>query len=95
MKYYIIVNNSCQSKKKDHLLNIYKPFQDRITHHLSDVEPLQEREKSQSRGDFQKMRAKQQMDEDLQGYQVFHPHYITFSIFKSKFIEDLQGYQAL
>ena len=31
---------------------------------------LQEREKSQSRGDFQKMRAKQQMDEDLQGYQV-------------------------
>ena len=70
MKYYIIVNNSCQSKKKDHLLNIYKPFQDRISHHISDVEPLQEREKSQSRGDFQKMRAKQQMDEDLQGYQV-------------------------
>ena len=66
----IIVNNSCQSKKKDHLLNIYKPFQDRISHHISDVEPLQEREKSQSRGDFQKMRAKQQMDEDLQGYQV-------------------------
>ena len=75
MKYYIIVNNSCQSIKKNHLLNIYKPFQDRITHHLSDVEPLQEREKSQSRGDFQKMRAKQQMDEDLQGYQVFHPHH--------------------
>ena len=41
------------------------------------------------------MRAKQQMDEDLQGYQVFNPHYITFSIFKSKFIEDLQGYQVL
>ena len=75
MKYYIIVNNSCQSKKKDHLLNTYKPSQDRITHHLSDVEPLQEREKSQSRGDFQKMRAKQQMDEDLQGYQVFHHHH--------------------
>merc|ERR1712106_368977 len=27
-----------------------------------------EREKAQSRGDFQKLRAKQQMDEDLQGY---------------------------
>ena len=27
-----------------------------------------EREKSQSRGDFQKLRARQQMDEDLQGY---------------------------
>ena len=27
-----------------------------------------EREKSQSRGDFQKLRAKQQMEEDLQGY---------------------------
>ena len=28
-----------------------------------------EREKAQSRGDFQKLRARQQMEEDLQGYQ--------------------------
>ena len=27
-----------------------------------------EREKAQSRGDFQKLKMKQQMDEDLQGY---------------------------
>ena len=27
-----------------------------------------EREKAQSRGDFQKLRARQQMEEDLQGY---------------------------
>ena len=40
----------------------------------------QEREKSQSRGDFQKMRAKQQMDEDLQGYQVFQISTWTWTI---------------
>ena len=42
---------------------------------LDSLEPVfccrefsKEREKAQSRGDFQKLRAKQQMDEDLQGY---------------------------
>ena len=43
----------------------------------------QEREKSQSRGDFQKMRAKQQMDEDLQGYQVFEISTWTIGIHES------------
>ena len=33
-----------------------------------DKQAKKEREKAQSRGDFQKLRAKQQMDEDLQGY---------------------------
>ena len=43
----------------------------------------QEREKSQSRGDFQKMRAKQQMDEDLQGYQVSEISTWTIGIHES------------
>ena len=46
-----------------------------------------EREKAQSRGDFQKLRAKQQMDEDLQGYLDW-----ISKVLKSIFMEKSEHY---
>ena len=54
-----------------------------------------EREKAQSRGDFQKLRARQQMEEDLQGYmdwisrvsKTVSPHELIVSTLQAEDLE--------